>query len=292
MMKNLKLLLAAALTFGVFALSAQDNTSIGTSKVSVTDVYINFGSFGEKVAYGSLDDFRKLAPQSDMLARDLSSYDQQASGSYFNGGTLFVASLGLKFKKKDGNDYRANPQLRIGISYFSSTPLTAGLTRTESFVVDTLVSTVTGEVVLQDSVVNESYNMSYIADQLRLDAALIFRTNPEARWSLYGGIGLAAGVSINPRTEVFYSNWNFDEEFNSGYGNYESERFNNQTSFGLLAYLPLGLDFRLGKNQEFWKRLHLFYEISPGLNMTFIPELNTATNIAIRNGLGLRVSWG
>jgi hypothetical protein len=91
---------------------------------------------------------------------------------------------------------------------------------------------------------------------------------------------------------VFYSNWNFDEEFNSGYGNYESERFNNQTSFGLLAYLPLGLDFRLGKNQEFWKRLHLFYEISPGLNMTFIPELNTATNIAIRNGLGLRVSWG
>ena len=290
-MKTINFLLAVAFVFGAISVSGQENTSMPTGKIAVTDVYVHFGSFGEKVAYGSLDDLRKLAPQSDLLARDFSDFDQQAGGSYFNGGSLFMASLGLKFKKKDGSDYRANPQLRLGITYFSGTPLSAGVSRQESFVVDTLVSTVTGEIVLADSMVNQSYNMDYIADQLRLDAALIFRTKPEARWSLYGGFGVAAGISINPRTEVYYNTWDFDNESNSGFGAYESERFNNQTSFGLLAYLPLGLDFRLGKNQEFWKRLHLFYEFSPGVNMTFIPELNTATNIALRNGLGLRVSW-
>jgi len=290
-MKSANFILALAFIFGAMTLTAQDNSSAAQGKITVTDVYINFGSFGEKVAYGSVDDFRKLAPQSDMLARDFSNFNQDAGGSYFNGGTLFTASLGLKFKKKDGSDYQANPQLRLGISYFSSTPLSAGYSISETYVVDTLLSTVTGEVVYADSVVNENYNMNYIADQLRLDASLIFRTNPEARWSLYGGIGMAAGISINPRTEVYLNTWDFDSEISYGRGTYESERFNNQTSFGLMAYIPLGLDFRLGNNQEFWKRLHLFYEISPALNMTFIPELNTATNIAIRNGLGLRVSW-
>jgi hypothetical protein len=281
----LGMLLACQLGF------TQDSTSSSKKKLIVTDVFLQGGSFSENLTYSSVDDFRNLAPESRFLNQDLSNFNDQASGNVFIGNPSFSASIGLKFRDEKGDNYRSNPLLRVGVSYFSSNPVSSGIFRNESFVVDTLVSTTTGETVLVDSLVNEGYSMDYIADQLRLDVSILFRTNPEARWSLYGGVGIAAGISINARTEISYYSLQFDEFSNGGAGSFENEQFNNQVSFGLFTYLPFGLDFRLGKN-EFWKRTHLFYEVSPGLNMTFIPELNTATNIAIRNGLGLRVNWG
>jgi len=53
----------------------------------------------------------------------------------------------------------------------------------------------------------------------------------------------------------------------------------------------LGIDFRIGKKREFWKRTHLFYELRPGINVTSIPELRPITNASVQHGIGLRVSW-
>lgn len=51
----------------------------------------------------------------------------------------------------------------------------------------------------------------------------------------------------------------------------------------------MGVDFRLGKNKEFWKKLHLVYELRPGINMVSVPELRTFATASIQQGLALRV---
>ena len=130
---------------------------------------------------------------------------------------------------------------------------------------------------------------------------LIFSTNSKARWSLYTGFGASLGVSINAKTDIYYSKNKFSETmFQNGnliYENtrndgdeYETETFRNKTNIGLSAYVPLGIDFRIGKKNEFWKRAHLYYELRPGLNMTTIPELRTIINPGIQYGLGFRFS--
>jgi hypothetical protein len=164
---------------------------------------------------------------------------------------------------------------------------------------DTLISTQTGDAYYVDSVDAKNLNMSYTADQLRLDGSLIFRTDPAARWSLHAGIGLSAGMSMNAQTEILYMHKKYTEmqfvEFSNGDGfydtdNFESENFRNKPSFGFSAYVPMGIDFRMGNKREFWKHTHLFYEMGPGVNVTVIPEMRTLTNMSLRHGFGLRVS--
>jgi hypothetical protein len=46
--------------------------------------------------------------------------------------------------------------------------------------------------------------MDYSSNQLRLDASLIFRTNADARWSAFAGVGINAGVSLNSNTTIYY----------------------------------------------------------------------------------------
>jgi hypothetical protein len=294
-MKNLRLISTLILICFYLSASSQENASDEQSSIAITDVFLQLGSFTERTAGGSLENFRKLAPQSQMLSEDLSDFSG-SGGTTYNGNTLFSISLGLQFQDEEKNKRKGNPLLRLGLTYLGGSAISSNIYKNERFPIDTLVSTQTGQIYVVDSVSDESYFMEYISDQIRLDAALIFRTNPEARWSLYGGVGIAFGVSLNARTEIYYNNFLFDDDYhgreNSRYGTYQSERFNNEMNFGLMTYIPLGVDFRLGKNKEFWKRTHLYYEVSPGINFTTIPELKTFANPSIRNGLGLRVNWG
>lgn len=143
--------------------------------------------------------------------------------------------------------------------------------------------------------------MNYTSEQLRFDGSLIFRTDAQARWSLYTSIGITAGMSINAQTDIFYDKMertemnypngnNYSSYSYSGSYNYETEKYRNKNNFGLSTYIPMGIDFRIGKKREFWKWTHLFYELRPGINMTSIPELRTITNASIQHGLGLKVS--
>jgi hypothetical protein len=144
--------------------------------------------------------------------------------------------------------------------------------------------------------------MDYSSEQIRFDGSMIFRTNPLARWSLFSGIGITAGVSINSNTNIYYSKYLRTEIYesdgavlnSSSYYHSDqsiSENHKNKNGYAVSAYIPMGIDFRVGKKREFWKQIHLFYECRPGMNMTSIPELQTATTASLQHGFGLRVSW-
>lgn len=300
-MKSINHLIVLLLLSFSFSTFGQD---LGTQKpikrISVSDVFVNTG-FGVGFSnYASLDDFNKLAPNSLLLANDFSDYNQ-SGGFGISGNANFSVMLGLKFSDKEKSFYKANPLLRLGFTYSTGSSFNMFYSKVDRIPYDTLVSSQTGKETYIDSLHSSQYGMSYSSEQLRFDGSLIFRTNPEARWSLFTGIGLTAGVSLNAKTQVFYNeskstkSKNDDFEFeNHGLISFfadERETTKNKTNLGMSVYVPIGVDFRIGKNKEFWKRTHLFYELNPSINVNSIPELYTITSTELQQRFGVRVNF-
>lgn len=284
---------------GVFV--AQEQTPVKIKRMAIHDFYVQPGLVLQGNTNANLADFQKMAPQSSILKTDLSGYNK-SGGFGFDADAMLTVLMGIQFSDKQRTAYKKNPLLRVGVSYLSGGIINGYFNQDMTKPYDTLTSSQTGQVVYRDSIINRSVSMNYRSQQIRLDASFIFRTNPEARWSLYAGIGLTAGVSLNASTNISYSSSNtissdnnsngvFFGGYYSGPSNYRTENHKNSTNLGASVYIPMGVDFRLGRKREFWKRTHLFYEARPGINMNSIPELGTILNATVQQGLGLRVSW-
>jgi hypothetical protein len=299
-MNKSKLIAVVFLLTTFFNALGQDPTSKNIQKIRIQDFYVQTGLSLERNTNGMLSDFKTLAPQSVLLKDDMTNFSSYG-GYGISGNSMFSVMVGLQFADKQKSKYLSNPLLKLGISYFSGSTLSGGTYKTTRTPYDTLTSAQTGNTIYIDSLNSQNYSMNYYSEQLRIDGSLIYRTNPEARWSLYAGIGITAGLSINAQTSIFYNNNGRKEtRFEDGYtysayyntsDNDKNETFKNKANFGASAYIPMGIDFRIGKKREFWKRTHLYYDLRPGLNVTSIPELQSFTSVNVQHGLGLRVSW-
>lgn len=287
------------LTVAVLAFGQVQNSTV-VKRIKINEYSVQTGLFGGSPGISTLADFNILAPNSVLLNSNLISspasyypYNYQSSPN-----AMFSAMLGFQFSDKQKTKYNKNIQLRVGITYFHNSVLSGGLYNTERVTFDTLTSSQTGSLTYIDSIITKGLNMNYSSEQLRLDGALIFRTNPDARFSLYSGIGLSAGFSFNAKTTIRYSiNYQivnrvpdgYTEHKNSFNGDTEYEVITNKNNFGFSAYIPLGINLKLGHKTEFWKKVNLFYEIRPSINITYIPELRTVTNSFVQFGGGFRI---
>jgi hypothetical protein len=248
-------------------------------------------------------DFLKLAPQSTVLQNELSGFQSSTFGTYY-GNSAFAISLGMPLRKEKEEGKKSRAILRLGFTFLNTSGLSAYYSKQSTTRIDTLVSSQSGQLSFVDSVRSQNYSMNYNTQQLRLDASIVFRWNDEKRWSLYAGAGLSAGFSLNSTTNIYYYEINsvrvrvpsgnvsntespFTVEQQNGY----TETFRNKTSYGAMLYIPLGIDFRLGKEKEFWKLLHLFYEIRPSADVTVVPELGGFATASFMHGIGLRAAW-
>lgn len=296
MIKHTAAILIMAL---VVSNATAQQTTESIKKIKMTSLSLLPSIFFESNNTGTIDDFYTLAPNSQILPKDLTEYSEY-DYHYGNGSFASTILMGFKFSNKDKSGYKPNPILRIGLTYMSGTSLSAAAYKEDKFAHDTLTSSQTGESFPVDSVSQTGYDMNYSSQQLRLDASLTYRTNPEARWSLFAGFGVTFGGTINAKTYIDYNQYSYISPslnthvgyYNDNYeGEYKSESFINDNSLAFSAYIPLGVDFRISNKKEFWQRVHLFYEIRPTLNMTSIPELRTITNPALQHGIGLKVQW-
>jgi hypothetical protein len=304
-MMNLKHTLSALLLTGLATGIVAQEQDEPIKRVRVTDFYLTSGLvFGTSPTW-NIADFQTLAPNSELLSQDFSGY----TGSPFSSGFGFgmnttnqvTMMIGMNFSDKEKTKIKGNPHLRVGLSYRGGSLISGNLYRTDRFSFDTLTSS-GGTAYTVDSVFNNNYNMSYSTQQLHLDASLIFRTSPERRASLFGGIGVMAGMGINSRTTVDYNqsrgtlvNYpsyqtdNFGMYVTNGDMTYASETIRNKSVFGMNVYVPMGLDLRLCNRNEFWKRVHLSLEMRPGLSLISSPELGLLTSFTSFHGLGLKI---
>lgn len=306
-MKTQILILSLSLSPFLNALKAQENTvqplipAAPVQKMQVCEVTVLFGAGFDLDQNSTLGDFKKLAPESKLLKGDFSGY-QSSSFQGFGFNSIFSVMMGFRFGKADKSAYKANPVLRLGFSYISSNNLASSYYQSQTIRYDTAVSINSGQTYYLDSTTTRNYNMNYNSEQLRLDASLIYRTDPKARWSVYSGIGLNVGMSLNANTEIYYTPFSTTNENSSSYyspyyypyqqtSSTSSESFRNSTNFGVSSYVPLAVDFRIGKKRPFWQRTHLFFEMRPGVNVTSIPELGTFAKGYFQSSWGIKINW-
>jgi hypothetical protein len=271
------------------------NEEIKKRKLKVVDAAIAPGITFHISPLGSLSDFQRINPKSVLLNENMDGYTI-SNGFMASGGPTFSANLGLNIANKAKTEYKSNTQLRIGIT-FSEISMSNNLSKTDRKRFDTLTSSQTGQMVFSDSITYSSYNMNYKTQQLRIDVSIIYRTNPAARWSVFGGIGIEVGESIMAYTDINHSEYSTVTSAGSTSGTsyssntpYRSEQNINKNTYGYATYLPMGVDFRIGNKREFFKQLHLFYEARPFVNYTYIPELGSINSVGIKSALGLRVT--
>jgi hypothetical protein len=299
-MKKPKLILSFAMIVSIAVLFAQEETQ-AKKRVHLNEFYSQGGFINRGIFIGSLNDFKLLAPQSILLNQDYSSYS--TNSFFFNHYTNLShsAMVGINFGNNSENIKKTYPTLRLGLSYLSGYNLINTLFKTERNRYDTLTSSQTGRIIFKDSVKDETLRMGYFSEQLRFDASLLFRINSDGRWSFFTGIGFTAGISFNAYTSLEYYSYNTTEtiydsgasqrDYNISRSVLHLEQFENKSNIGFSAYLPLGVDFRVGKKREFWRRVYLHYEMRPSIDVVSIPELKVITSSMVQYGFGLRFKW-
>lgn len=286
-------LFGASLSFA----QAQDVKSKG--RLYLSDLYIQTGFVSQGDVSLSLEDYRRIAPESKLLKNDLSSYEGGRS-SYYGGyrytSPLFSMLVGINFREKP------NWQLRVGFTQFREDLANLYLQHTARKPYDTLVSAQTGAKTYVDSVNRKSYSIGHFRQQMRFEASLIYRTNPEKRWSFYAGIGASLNLQLNPRTSVLYFETNYTEisnsntyrtsYFNSSEYVDKREEFTHKSSLGVSFFAPIGVDFRIGKKHSVWSKVHLFYEARPMLSFSRIDQKRQFSLMSGQHNFGLRFVFG
>jgi len=164
---------------------------------------------------------------------------------------------------------------------------------------DTLISQGTGQQLIIDSINTRSYSIEYWYDQISFDTELIFGTNSLTRLSFFGGIGGVFGTSVNAYTQVSESD-TYSTGFSglSAYEGYSSVGYSSSTSgldnarnYSTLFYVPLGADFRIGTEREFWKKVHLFLEVRPYYSSLHVPESRVMRAVGVQNLSSVHLNW-
>ncbi len=281
------------------AIFAQDSSNF--KKINICDIYISTGINAMLDQYGSLADFKTIAPQSLLLNNSFAGFSTN-SGISMSGNLQFSAKLGINFINKNKTHVKENMQLQLGIMYSSFNVLSNGYYRDNRTPADTLTSSSGNQTIYLDTVVREGYNLNVFSNQLRLDAACIFRTIQALRWSLHGGIGFNVGFGLENYFLInYFKNTTVEPDYNSSSGSVSTnglysdfyntyEYFNAGPSFGGSLYLPFGLDFRIGKRREFLKHLHLFIEARPSINMLVMSGVKTVIAEGLVTNFGVRYS--
>ncbi|WP_139230291.1 hypothetical protein [Lishizhenia tianjinensis] len=279
-MKTIKLLvLGLCLPF----LGAAQTT---TPALRINEAFMSLGAQGSFEPGLSQATFEKLSENSTLLPDNIGS-----SYTYF-GNNTFKLGVGLQFRDREKSGFRKHMELRVGLAYSNSLGYYSSSGNSTKHPYDTLVSQQTGQEYYIDSIYSEYTTVHHNFDMLSIDASLIFRTNSEARWSLYGGLGASFGSSLFSKTYLRSGSNGYTIGAQSGNShswstnNSESETYTNGSNTSLTAYVPIGVDFRIANNNAFFNKMHLYTEITPNFTMRNINNLETISSASVGFNFG------
>ena len=218
-------------------------------KYTPVNVQLMAGSINSYGGSNSLQDFQDLFPNSELLNNDLSDFK---SNKWNTQNNAFALSALVAFKKADNNKLN----YRFGLSYFSGNGLNNYLSKETKNPYDTLESASTGKQIFIDSTYHDTYSLSYYYQQLSVEGAMTYGTNPTSKFSFYGGVGVSLGFRFNTETLIEHSSFTRYESENkeSDYDSFisefdhrktEEESVKNKSGISLGGFLPLGVNFRI-----------------------------------------------
>lgn len=297
-MKTIKLFLVTTILLPIAILAQTKEKK--TNKLRISNVYVLPAVNYENNHRTDVNTFKKLHPNSILLNNDFTGY--KTYNQYPASNFYLSTCVGITKFDENKNDFNSNGEMRLGFSYGNSNLLYANLNNTYINPIDT-TQMANGQIIYYDSVTRKDYQMNINSEQLRLDFSFVFRTNPRAKFNLYAGLGFEFGGSINATSTILYTESKGTEtswienavEYGGQYmatSNTYTETYYLKDQYGVSCYLPMGFDLRIGEKNDFFKKIHLFGELRPGINTIGIPELKKEfVKAGIKAGLGLRVNF-
>lgn len=273
------------------------SASFAQSQPLISDVFVSGGFIGISNPALLRNDLDKLCPSSTILNtnRDKYSHSSNYYGYSSSSSGLFSGQIGVNlFKTKTQRS--VTPLLRIGVSAGEVNLINDYLSYADRFPYDTLTSSRTGEQIITDSVAGSRINVAQQGQQICLNVALLFQTDPERRLSFFAGVEAGFGLSFNNRTYVSEYTFNSTHSSNEYYyassyygsNNYKSETHLNENGWLVQTGIPIGINLRLAKKTPLLNQFHLFTEIKPGLGFYHVPELKTYAAFNTQTLMGVR----
>lgn len=218
--------------------------------------------------------------------------------------SLLTLQIGLHPADKVSGEVKKNRTLRLGLTAQGIKTQIYSSMMDRRFRMDTLLNSSSSSLFgYLDSVYHHDVYADYSGTAIKLEASFVYSTDPERRFSLYGGAGVNAGALINTRTDVSSTEWSTreitdsrgylisDEWYQADELRSKEENYRNKSGWSASLFIPLGVDLRLGKKKDFWNQLHLFTEMRPSLTMLSMPETKTYVVPGIQNTAGFKVHW-
>jgi len=261
------------------------------------------GELGTEPLLMSRQDFSKLAPGSLLYPETMREDIRMGLMVSWN-ASIFNIQLGWTPLAFGGSEESKHRTWRLGLMAQGFQSSLYSSVNESTFRVDTLYQGSTSNIYgFLDSTERFMSNGYYKATAIKLDIAHIWSTDNSKRVNLFAGLGMNAGLNIAPKTEIFSNRWNesvlrdVNGQVISSNGYYNSnwdfkrETFQNKTGFSSTAYIPIGLDFRVGNRREYLKNLHLFSEVRPALNWMYVPETGSYIFPTIQSTVGVKWCW-
>jgi len=285
-----------AIVFALISLGikAQENKEEESKKgMQITAFNIDFGFYSSSILLTN-DDYFKMknsaVDQSEFISNpedyNIASYSSNTSGG-------FAPSASLSFtpysKKKGALNYNHEFRIKLGGSFGNNRSFY--YYRDETHPYDTLSSAIGNPDIIIDSVYFDSPSYVETINEINIGLSYLFKTNAAKRVYIYAGIGAEYGLVLQDyvttvREDGYYLKNNSDDFYVAPYHDENTDQFGfsstktkltSNTHF-IRMYIPLGINFRIANNNNFFKHINIYTQFSPGVEIQIVTGVETYTN--------------
>jgi len=288
--------LAVTALLATTTLNAQDNPVNETSKkIELKSISVNLGFNDSEGAYSTIDDISTIAP-GFMLRKDVSDYTH--NNYNYSTNAEFSIQGDFEIKGLAENIAKYNPKLKLGLQYTLISPIDHNYSKTTTTTIDSLLYQNSQISIPLNEKKYEYYDITYSAEVISIDAALLLQTNPVKRLSFFTGIEASLGKSIKSEVIETIHTWSKStddalvNEFPYFSHNGELEVFSLEAHdlFYASLKIPLGLSFRVGKAvTDPLYPLHLNATLNPGVAMAAIKKFDSYSEAFLGAQIGITV---
>lgn len=286
-MKKLNLLCISVVFFNYTCSIAQDTKSINPKKIKLQNLSFIDQNLTETIRLGSLDEFKNLGynANNDILKPDFSTYNQ-ATISH-SSTKLYSYLCGFQIYNKKKKAYNENFTLRLGLNFTNSNNLFNHYSNTFIYNANSNDS---------DTTIFESITMENKSKKLQIDGALLYNLKLNKRFTIQTGLGITSGISYNNRTTITRYDFITEDETTYNYHYLTPLWYNysyvarNKPSVVASTYIPLGINFQIGKAGTFLGQWSIFLEARPTLKVMTLADIKPITNAFISYGYGVKIS--
>lgn len=289
--KSIQLIIFLFITCQIYG---QDSIESKKIKLQFSGMSMQSGAIFQSAIDFPLEGFEKMSPNSGILLNDFSTFNYLDYSLYLP--KSMVELSGIFDLKKSTSNLRFNPKFSFGLGFSSGLSLAMYNDLYEPYYkIDSIFINRFNCYGYFDSIINKSVGIEYYTQNILLKGMFTIRSNTNKRFCIYGGFGLGIGITRQSRLEMYYSEKN-EIRLENNVFLYNSDQTNDfetiQKKGGTSVdfFIPLGLDFRIGNKSEYWRMIHLFFEMREGFHRMYSKEIGGLNNSNTLISLGIHIN--